>query len=408
MLKQCFEKVVPDEDGRAGIKPLAFVVCLVHCYLGDSKTFSLEAIRRFIMKQTQKKIGKSSFWERLTTIRLQKFLKGVVSELMIRLNTDSGVSNQLLMKLGVTGIRLFDSSSITLRNGARKYLRGTRTSAGIKWHCGFDVLSGLMIWYRLTPTKTHDRKCFPKIDSLVGKLVIFDLGYWDYGLLLALENAKVFFLSRVKSNAVIMIKEVVQGLSKQYAGRALFSVPLNRRRGQIIEVLIEKIYKGETLSCRVIGFWNPYEKCYHWYITNLTAAACIMYPLYRLRWQIELVFKACKNSLNANQIPSTKKPIIESLLLASLAAHLSSYTIFSNGLEHLDDEQKLAVSFQRVAKVAVILAQDFVKFLLNSSRKHFFELLEQIKFFSGELFDPNYKHRETTIMRLNRMLEEGA
>ncbi len=205
-----------------------------------------------------------------------------------------------------------------------------------------------------------------------------------------------------------MIKEVVQGLAKQYAGRALFSVPLNRKRGGIIEVLIEKTYKGQTLSCRVVGFWNPCEKCYHWYMTNLTAAAHVIYPLYRLRWQIELVFKACKNSLNANRIPSTEKPIIENLLLASLAAHLSSYTIFSNGLEHLDDEQQLAVSFHRVAKVAAILAQDFVKFLLSSARKHFFKLLEQIKFFSGELFDPNYKHRETTMMRLNRMLAEGA
>ncbi len=91
-----------------------------------------------------------------------------------------------------------------------------------------------------------------------------------------------------------------------------------------------------------------------------------------------------------------------------MAAHLSSYTIFSIGLENLDDEQKPAISFQRIAKVAVVLAQDFVRFLLSSSREHFFHLLEKIKIFSDDLFDPNYKHRETSIMRLNRILEEGA
>ncbi len=214
VLKQSFEKIIPAQDGRTRITPLSFVVCVVYCYLGDSRTFSLEAIRRFMMKQTRETISRSAFWERLATKRLQTFLTGVVAELMSELNASFGVGKDLLTRLGVSGICLFDSSSITLKDGAGKYFPGTRTSAGIKWHLGFDVLSGMMIWYRLTPTKTHDRKCFPKIDSLVGKLVIFDLGYWDYGLLLALEKAKVFFLSRVKSNAVIMIKEVVQGLAK--------------------------------------------------------------------------------------------------------------------------------------------------------------------------------------------------
>ncbi len=53
-----------------------------------------------------------------------------------------------------------------------------------------------------------------------------------------------------------------------------------------------------------VGFWNPSEKCYHWYITNLKVAAHLIYPLYRLRWQIELIFKACKQSLNVNRLTS--------------------------------------------------------------------------------------------------------
>ncbi len=69
-------------------------------------------------------------------------------------------------------------------------------------------------------------------------------------------------------------------------------------------MLAEKVHNGETLACRVIGFWNPSEKCYHWYMTNLKVYAYVIYPLYRIRWQIELIFKACKNSLNANQITS--------------------------------------------------------------------------------------------------------
>jgi hypothetical protein len=165
-----------------------------------------------------------------------------------------------------------DSSSITLLPGAKNAFPGTRTKASIKWHASFDILTGLLVWFQLTPGKRHDSKCFPEITSLKGKLVIFDLGYWDYAVLHAIEKAEGFFLSRVKSNAVIKIKKVIQGLSKEAIGQSLLSLDLSRKKGNIIEVIIEKIHQGSTLSYRAIGFWNPVEKDYHWYITNLTAA----------------------------------------------------------------------------------------------------------------------------------------
>jgi hypothetical protein len=98
--------------------------------------------------------------------------------------------------------------------------------------------------------------------------VLFDLGYWDFGLLPAIEKAGGFFLSRLKSNAVIEIAEVVQGLSKQWIGHALLSLDFSNKSGKIIEVFTTKVDRGNLLRYRVIGFWNPMEKAYHWYITN--------------------------------------------------------------------------------------------------------------------------------------------
>ena len=407
VLKQCFEKIIPAKDSRTTITPLEFAINLVFCYLDDSKTFSLEAIRRSMMAHLNKSISRSAFWERLSGNRLKKHLREVVAELMSQLTTSVSVGQGILKKLDVSAIWLVDSSSITLLTGAKNTYPGTHTKASIKWHAGFDIMTGLLIWFQLTPGKRHDRKCFPELASLKGKLVIFDLGYWDYGLLYGIENAGSFFLSRVKSNAVIQIKEVIQGLSKGAIGQSLRSLDLSRKKGNIIEVIIEKIHQDNTLRYRVIGFWNPAEKQYHWYITNLAAAACLIYPLYRLRWQIELIFKACKNSLNANQITSEDKNIIESLLLASIAAHLSTHTLFTIGMEELDEEQQLAMSFQRVAKIAVVLARDFIMFLLHSSREYFDNLVDKIKLFANDIFDPNYKKRETSLARIHRLLLEG-
>ena len=49
VLKQAFEKIIPSQDARTTVTPLECVVGLVFCYLGDSKTFSLESIRRFMV-----------------------------------------------------------------------------------------------------------------------------------------------------------------------------------------------------------------------------------------------------------------------------------------------------------------------------------------------------------------------
>jgi Transposase DDE domain len=408
IMKQSFERVVPMQDGRTDISPLMFVVTLVFSYLGDSKTFSLECIRRMMQNHFNKKMSRSAFWERLSRRRLKEHLRAVVAELMKSFSAKTLLCETVLEQLKVTAILILDSSSITLVKAAKDRFPGTGSKAGIKWHACFNALTGVLEWFQLTPSRTHDRKCVPDLVLLKGKLIIFDLGYFDYHLMLAIDNIGGFFLSRLKSNAVVTVVKVVKGLSDRAIGKSLLSLGLHRKKGEIIEAIIEKVCTTETLRCRAIGFWNPVEKCYHWYVTNLVVPAFIIYPLYRFRWQIELIFKGCKNSLNANQITSADTNIIESLLLASIASHLCTHTILTSSLIHLDNEQQQAISFQRAAKIAVVLSREFVMFLLNRSREYLDCLLEKIKLFANELIDPNYKKRETSLRRICRMLELEA
>lgn len=404
VLKKCFSKVIPDkEDGRTNISLLQFIVNLVFCYFGDSRIFSLESIRKKIKGNLMKSYSRSAFWERLSGKRLKYLLRKVVAELMVNLNLSNRVNKDILHLLGVKAIKAVDSSSITLKDVAKRAFPGTFTDASIKWHVCFDILSGMMGWFQLTSGKVHDSKCFPDINSLRGELIIFDLGYYNFSLLYALENSGCFFLSRLKSGAVIHISEVICGLSRDVIGTIL---PLNLtdNKGDIIEILTEKTHNKQPFVFRVIGFWNPTEECYHWYISNLKAAASLIYPLYRLRWQIELIFKACKSSLNANEIPSGNTNIIESLLLASIAGCLSSHVLLNVGTEQLNEEERLASSFQRAAKTSVELAKDFVMFILDSSQAYLDILISKIKLFAPELFDPNYRKRETSLMRVHRLL----
>lgn len=172
----------------------------------------------------------------------------------------------------------------------------------------------------------------------------------------------------------------------------------------MLEAVVEKESGKDILRCRAVGFWNPDEKRYHWYLTNLSVPAVVIYSLYRLRWQIELIFKSCKNSLNADAIPSADPNIIESLLLASIAAHLSSQSIHEFALNSLSQEKGLAVSFQRTAHVFSVLKNKFINCILNPIQENVEIITRRILLMMGELYDPNYRKRETSKAEVYRIL----
>jgi len=148
---------------------------------------------------------------------------------------------------------------------------GGEEVAGVKLHICFDILTGKFHGFEITLGSTAERKCFPNLKSLVGKLIIADLGYWDINLLWQIKEIGGYFLSRIKSKTVITVTKVIQGkISQKYWGKPLFSIPFKHNRSNILEVMVEKLCDKGTLCCRAVGFWNPCDKCYHWYITNLT------------------------------------------------------------------------------------------------------------------------------------------
>jgi hypothetical protein len=377
---------------------------LIFYYIKDSKNSSIEMIRRNIKSDLGQDISPSAFWERFTTRRLNNFLKKIIDELMRILASKVGIDrDEILRVLGVTGIFLFDSTYISLVDKVKNIFPGTGSKSGIKFHACFNLLTGVLEKFQLTPGSTHDQKFSIDPSLLTGKLAIFDLGYFNFNLMYLIDFHGGFFLSRLKSNVVVTITEVIKGFPKKALGKSLLSITPRFQQDGIVEAIIEKVCDHGLLRCRAIGFWNPVEKRYHWYLTNLAVAAYFIYPLYRLRWQIELIFKAWKQSFNADQISSGEGMIIENLMLASIAAQLFSTMVFLSGLQYLTLEQKYAASFQRAAKITVHLSRNFLSFFLSESHHALDELIDKIKLLSDELFDPNYRTRESSLSRIGRL-----
>lgn len=121
ILRQSFQNILPPKDKRMTISPLEFIVLLVFHYLGDSKTPSIESIRKSMKSSLGKGIKRSSFWERLAGNPLKKNLQALIAHLMESLNSSLSLGKDILILLNVSAILIIDSSTITLVNSAKKF-----------------------------------------------------------------------------------------------------------------------------------------------------------------------------------------------------------------------------------------------------------------------------------------------
>ena len=119
VLKQIFAQAMPTQDKRVRLTHLDFVSGFIFCFLGDTKTFSLEAIRRFMIGTFETRMSKGAFWERLSRNRLKNMLHNILAELIKKTPSLAVVGEEILDMLRVTSILLIDSSSISLWDGAK-------------------------------------------------------------------------------------------------------------------------------------------------------------------------------------------------------------------------------------------------------------------------------------------------
>ena len=256
-------------------------------------------------------------------------------------------------------------------------------------------------WLKCTDQKTHDSKILPNLEQLKDSLFLFDLGYFSHAFLHKLNEIGVWFVCRLKNNSIPIITRVVKGVAKRYIG-----CPLNNNlnlRGPIVEVWAKLLLPGKGfIEVRLIGFRFPKTKQYRWYATNLPSLMLLaewIYPIYRLRWQIELFFKSIKAILNADQITSKNEKIALAIVYSSILASLiASSIIIEEALVFAHIELK-SITAQRLMIVFSAMAHNLAQCLIlkEITNKSF---LHKLKCLSLSLICPNRKHRPTSLERV--------
>ena len=143
-------------------------------------------------------------------------------------------------------------------------------------------------------------------------IVVDDRGYTDYALFGNWTANHVYFVTRMKDNAVY---EVVK---ENFVNPGSDIV-----KDEIIEFSREKAYEKCPYQLRRIEYYNAEKKEFLIFLTNhLKLSALTIAAIYKDRWQIEIFFKYLKQNLKIKTFVGTSPNAVKIQIWTALIAML--------------------------------------------------------------------------------------
>jgi hypothetical protein len=215
-------------------------------------------------------------------------------------------------------IEIFDSSTISLFQDilkcvGRKPQNGKR-KGGIKVHTVMNVDEAVpkMVWF--TPATTHDHVLLDKLKPDSNTIYVFDKGYNDYKAFQKFCNHQTGFVTRLKDNAVF------ESVEKQSIDEDIHS---GVREDEIITITVKDDNGQNKLKLRKIRFYDRILKREFEFLTNLfEMRADLVAAIYKLRWQIELLFKQLKQNFPLKYFVGDNENAIKIQIYCALIANL--------------------------------------------------------------------------------------
>ena len=195
--------------------------------------------------------------------------------------------------------------------------------AALKLHTAFRLFRGVPEVLALSPQKKNERKIGFLRPAGEAVLYIFDLGYWTYELFDTIIEQQQHFISRLRHDCNPRILKVYVGQT-EWVGQRLKAIKLTGQQVDLLVNLSSAQPQNPQMrhSLRLVGQWITKDQEWHLYVTSLLAwqkyPLTLIIDLYRLRWQIEILFRNLKRVLQIANFVSTTENGIRIQIYAAL------------------------------------------------------------------------------------------
>jgi hypothetical protein len=221
----------------------------------------------------------------------------------------SGVRHKFRFKNKLLSI---DATTIELCASVFDWAQFRRTKGAVKLHLMLDHDGLLPCFGVITDGKQHEVTVTRQWEFAPGTILVFDRGYTDYNWFERLTQQGVYFVTRLKTNADIIEVEDLQ---------------LPRRKGvvrdQVICMTQQAAENDNPPMMRRIEFFDDEQQRTLVFLTNnMKLAAATVAEIYKNRWQIELFFKALKQSCKVKTFVGTSANALKTQIWTALIAML--------------------------------------------------------------------------------------
>jgi hypothetical protein len=213
---------------------------------------------------------------------------------------------------------IMDSTTITLfkdilKGVGRNPLQGKK-KGGIKAHTIVKASENVPCLIRYSAAVRHDHTFLHEVHTLSkGSIITFDKGYVDYAQYEAFSQSEIFYVTRLKDNAV-------------YEARKEYDLPENAPSSVLKDEEVVLYYgqdKKNEHRTRRIAYWDDENKRLFEFISNnFEFSAEKIALIYKQRWKIELLFKQLKQNFPLKYFLGDNENAIEIQIWAAMLANL--------------------------------------------------------------------------------------
>jgi hypothetical protein len=288
------------------------------CCNGNS-TFSEWALQISLL--SRKRVSKQGVFDRLHDVAAA-FAKQLLEHVLLQ---QSAVGFTSSLFTGFGKVLLQDSTTLRLPQVLAKIFPGNHSrgeqKAVARIQSIFDIKAMRFINFSLGAFTQNDQSASGSILALLSKddLVIRDLGYFSIAVFEKIIKAQAHFVSRLKFGVTISDRQGKQILLKELLSQKRGTqrwVYIGMERNVLVRLVMiplpagqaaEKIRKAkQDRDARL----NHSKEYYQWlsfnvYITTVSEDvwnAKQVHQVYKVRWQIEIIFKSWKSGFNLQHV----------------------------------------------------------------------------------------------------------
>jgi putative transposase len=229
----------------------------------------------------------------------------------------SGLADRTLRREGSAMIRLIDSSPIPLSQ-LSKWRTSNGRIRGLKLHVVYDPHADHPSQIDITQATVNDVEIGRTIVAEPGATYVFDKGYCSYAWWQEIHAGQAFFVTRGKSNARF---QAIKTRVLMHAKGDGFIVT------EDCEVLLASLGNDKTkpklnMPLRRIRVTRDEAGSLTLLTNDMTRSAVEIAALYKLRWQIELLFRWLKQNLKLGRFLGRSENAVRLQIYAAMIAFL--------------------------------------------------------------------------------------